>query len=287
VDYPLDFKYDMVYYGAVGCNSNCSADGYGTWGGRVSRLKTYGFIDPGKWVMSDMFYTAQPITAKPAVGIDQRGNIWVYVGTGRFLHIDDRFDSTAEYYYGVKDNCYYSGCTSVISNSTNLLNSNNYAVNADGTITPALVAGTLGTGKPSSNITTFDDLATFMRDQADGWKIALAPSERVIVNGFVVGGIAGFGSYTPTQSVCEFEGRSKQYFPYYLTGTVPYIPGGTYLQYVSVDSGSGLPSIPAVHIDSAGNVKLFLQKSTGEIQVLEMKQAQTVSGGLGSGGECE
>jgi hypothetical protein len=42
-----------------------------------------------------------------------------------------------------------------------------------------------------------------------------------------------------------------------------------------------------VHIDSAGNVKLFLQKSTGEIQVIEMKQAQTVSGGLGAGGECE
>jgi type IV pilus assembly protein PilY1 len=286
VDYPLDFKYDMIYYGSVGCNSGCSADGYGTWGGRVSRLKTYGNIDPGQWVTSDAFYTAQPITVKPAAGVDQRGNIWVYVGTGRFLHVDDRFDSTAEYYYGFKDSCYHSGCTSVIANGSNILNSSSFTVNVDGTITPTLAAGALGTGKPSANISRFDDLANFMRDQADGWKISLAAGERVIVNGFVVGGIAGFGSYTPTQTICEFEGRSKQFYPYYLTGTVPYIPGGTFMYSVSVDSGGGLPSIPAVHIDSAGNVKLFLQKSTGEIQVLEMKQAQTVTGGLGVGGEC-
>jgi hypothetical protein len=174
-----------------------------------------------------------------------------------------------------------------VTNNTNILNSSSFTVNSDGTITPALTAGTLGTGKPSADINRFDDLANFMRDQADGWKIALAPSERVIVNGFVVGGIAGFGSFTPSTTVCEFEGRSRQYYPYYLTGTVPFIPGGTFMNSVSVDSGGGLPSIPAVHIDSAGNVKLFLQKSTGEIQVLEMKQAQTVSGGFGSGGECD
>jgi type IV pilus assembly protein PilY1 len=286
VDYPLDFKYDMIYYGSVGCNSGCSADGYGTWGGRVSRVKTNRDIDPGKWVMSDAFLTAQPITVKPAVGVDQRGNIWVYVGTGRFLHIDDRIDATAEYYYGFKDTCYHSGCTSVITNGSNILDSSSFTVNVNGTITPTLTAGALGTGKPSADISRFEDLSNFMRDQADGWKLRLAAGERVIVNGFVVGGIAGFGSFTPSTTVCEFEGRSRQYYPYYLTGTVPYIPGGTFMYSVFVDSGGGLPSVPAVHIDAEGNVKLFLQKSTGEIQVLELKQAQSVTGGLGAGGEC-
>jgi type IV pilus assembly protein PilY1 len=249
------------------------------------RVKTNNEIDPGKWAFSNFFFTAQPITVKPAAGIDQRGNIWVYFGTGRFLHVDDRFDTVSENYYGIKDPCYYSGCTTLVSNGSNLLRSNDYDVNADGSLTPVLAANTLGAGKPPQNISRFDDLADFMRDSADGWKISLASGERVIVNGFVVGGIAGFGSYTPTQTVCEFEGRSRQYYPFYLTGTVPYIPGGTFMFDVSVDSGGGLPSIPAVHIDSAGNVKLFLQKSTGEIQVLEMKQAQSVTGGFGAGGE--
>jgi hypothetical protein len=167
----------------------------------------------------------------------------------------------------------------------NIFDASKYKVNIDGTITPTLTAGKMGTGLPPSDINRYDDLVNFMRDSADGWKITLAAGERVIVNGFVVGGIAGFGSYLPTQTVCEFEGRSRQYFPYYLTGTAPYIPGAGFMYDVSVDSGGGLPSIPAVHIDSAGNVKLFLQKSTGEIQVLEMQQAQTVTGGFGAGGE--
>jgi len=287
VDYPLDFKYDMIYFSYIWCSAGCSADGYGTWGGSVQRLKTFNLVDPGKWVWSNLFNTSQPVTVKPAVGVDKRGNIWVYYGTGRFLHVDDRFNTVAQNSYGIKDPCYFANCTTTVVNGTNILNSSLYTIKSDGTFTPTLLAGTLGTSEPSSNINTFDDLATYMQDKGEGWKITLGASERVIVNGFVVGGIAGFGSYTPTTSICEFEGRSKQYFPYYLTGTVPYSPGGTFLPSVSVDTGGGLPSIPAVHIDSAGRVKLFLQKSTGEIQVVEMRQAQTVTGGLGSGGECD
>jgi type IV pilus assembly protein PilY1 len=287
VDYPLDFKYDMLYLSYIYCSAGCSADGYGTWSGDVQRVKTFNSVDPGKWVWSRLFATNQPVTVKPAVGIDQRGNIWVYYGTGRFLHIDDRFNTVAQNYYGIKDPCYTANCSSTVLNGINILNSSSITVNSDGTITPVLATNALGTGKPSANISRFDDLANFMRDQADGWKITLAASERVIVNGFVVGGVAGFGSYTPTQSLCEFEGRSKQYYPYYLTGTVPYIPGGTFLNSVWVDSGGGLPSIPAVRVGYDGKVTLYLQKSTGEIQVLEMQAAQTVSGGLGSGGECD
>jgi hypothetical protein len=104
--------------------------------------------------------------------------------------------------------------------------------------------------------------------------------ERITVNGFVMGGIAGFGSYTPTDDVCEFEGFSKQYYPAYVTGTAAFFPPGTeaptytvsgQLAFAkSVISGGGLPSAPAVHTDSKGKSKLFIQLSTGAITVLDL-----------------
>ncbi|MEK6744791.1 MAG: hypothetical protein AABZ15_14340 [Nitrospirota bacterium] len=287
VDYPLDFKYDMIYL-ALTYVSPATADGYAaTWLGEMDRLRTLRYIDPGKWQWSKLFDTGKAITAKPSVGVDQRGNIWVYIGTGRFLHIDDRFNVTAENYYGVKDLCYFSGCSTAIANGTNLLNSNDYTVNIDGTISPDLAAGTLGTGKPSAKISRFDDLANFMRDEADGWKINLTAGERATVNGFVVGGIAGFGTYKPSQNLCEFEGRSRQYYPYYLTGTVPFFPGGTFLSAVSVDSGSGMPSVPAVQTNPRGETTLLVQHSDGKIDRFKLQGAQVTTGGFGSGGECD
>ena len=287
VDYPLDFKYDMIYFSLTYVLPS-TADGFAaTWLGEVDRLKTFGSIDPGKWQWSLLMNLGKPELAKPSVGVDQRGNIWVYVGTGRFLHIDDRFDVTAQTYFGIKDRCYSVSCTtpSAVTNGTNILDSNNYTVNIDGTITPVLAANTLGTGKPSSNISRFDDLANFMRDAGEGWKINLAAGERATVNGFVVGGIAGFGTYKPSQNLCEFEGRSRQYFPYYLTGTVPYLPSGKFLSAVSVDSGSGMPSVPAIQTSPRGKPTLLVQHSDGKIDRFELPTAQGTTGGFGYGGE--
>ncbi len=290
VDYPLDAKYDMIYVGNIFCSSGCGTDGVGTWGGKMIRINTRDATNPAQWSPSLLFEAGNALLAKPSVSIDDAKHIWVYFGTGRFLHIDDRFDTSQQNFYGIKDPCYTGKaalwCTTTVANSTNLLNSNSLTVNTDGTLTPPLAANALGSNIPKSQTTTFDDLVTVMRDSAAGWKIALGTGERVNVNGFVVGGIAGFGTYTPTNDVCEFEGTSRQYFPYYLTGTVPYSPGGTFLNSVYVETGGGLPSAPAVHIDQFGNVRLFIQKSTGQIVVVNMRSASVVPGGFGPSREC-
>ncbi len=285
VDYPLDFSSDMIYAGSIYCSANCSLDGYGTWSGEMLRWKTNNSSDPGKWSASQLFNAAQPISAKPNAALDPRGNVWVYFGTGRFLHIDDRFDTTANYLYGIKDTCYYSGCGTSIANDAKILDSNTYVVQTDGSLLPQVPAGIFGAGSPTSSIGTFDDLKDYMASSGAGWKIALGPSERMTVNGFVVGGVAGFGTYIPNKDLCEFEGQSKQYAPSYLTGTAVYIPNATWSPTLSVTSGSGMPSAPAVHVDAHGNVRLFLQKSTGEVKILDMKMIQNITGGLGFGGE--
>ena len=291
-DLPLDFRYDMIYAGSTFCASGCAADGSGTWSGNMYRIKTNLSTDPGTWALSTLYSPLRPITAKPSAGLDTRGNVWVYFGTGRYLHIDDRFDSAIQSFYGVKDPCYYSGCTTTVS-AANLLDATNLNVLTNGNLYPSLAAGTMP-GQTMA-INDFRTLSNFMKDTGEGWHLTLDAQERITVNGFVVGGIAGFGSYTPTNDVCEFEGSSKQYFPYYLTGTADYFPqgsaaptytsGGGLAYSKSVDSGSGLPSAPAVHVDSKGNTKLFIQQSTGAISVIQLPTATSVTGGLGSGSE--
>ncbi len=289
-DWPLDFKFDSIYFGSGYCSAGCNAEGVpavlANWAGKLHRIRTENNWDTGTWVLSDVFDASNPVIAKASVGIDERGNVWIYVGTGKFLYVDDRFDTSQQYFFGVKDQCYYTaGCTTSTTIGANIFSAASYSITSTGAVSPALAANALGAGKPPAAVSNFNDLADFMRDLADGWKLALGSGERVTVNGFVTGGISGFGTYTPSGDLCEFTGLSRQYFPYYLTGTPFYSPQGTYLPTVSVSTGGGLPSAPAVHVDSSGAVKLFIQKSTGEIQVINLSVAQGVTGGYGAGAE--
>lgn len=301
-DFPLDFNYDMIYVGTNYCATSCNADGSptstGSWSGNMYRINMRDtsvtpqahLTDPGLWTVSKVFSPGRPITTKPSIGADPSSNVWVYFGTGRFLHIDDRFDASQQTFYGFKDTCHGSGCSTTMT-STYFLNSNNYTVDStvgtptSGNMVPAIPAYTMGPLQTSA-LPTFKQLENFMRDSGTGWYVTLGTRERITVNGFVVAGIAGFGSYTPNDDVCEFEGTSKEYFPYYLTGTVYYSPQGTPMTSVFESTGSGLPSAPAIHIDSKGEAKLFIQKSTGEIKVIKLPTATPVTGGLGGGGEC-
>jgi type IV pilus assembly protein PilY1 len=288
VDYPLDFKYDMIYVGTTYCASGCAPDGSGTWSGSVRRidLRDAGgthLTDPGQWRLSRMFGTAGPVSTKPSIGLDPSGHAWVYFGTGRFLHIDDRFEASQQTFYGMKDSCYATGCQTLMD-SSNFLNSMSYTIGVNGSLSPVIPSNTL-TPSNTSIINDFTGLATYMQEKGTGWYINLSSAERVTVNGFVLGGIAGFGTYIPNSDVCEFEGSSKQWFPSYLTGTALYSPLGTGTvvpRYVA--TGSGLPSAPAVHFDARGNARLFIQKSTGEIQRIDLPTP--APGGFGGGGEC-
>src|SRR5574341_1553516 len=44
-----------------------------------------------------------PIASAPTVTMDDAGNIWVFVGSGRLFHKDDQGNTETQYVFGVKD----------------------------------------------------------------------------------------------------------------------------------------------------------------------------------------
>jgi type IV pilus assembly protein PilY1 len=55
------------------------------------------------WYLSKIFASPGPITAPPAISVDQYDNVWVYFGTGRYLSNADKADKTPQYLMGIKD----------------------------------------------------------------------------------------------------------------------------------------------------------------------------------------
>jgi len=116
VDFDLEsnYKADAVYFGTV-------AGSYAAgWSGQLYRLVTQKkepdgsgnlvqvATQPHEWSgllaanPVPLIDTEQPITAAPAVGWDGR-NSWVYVGTGRFLDVQDKTDASQQAFYGIKE----------------------------------------------------------------------------------------------------------------------------------------------------------------------------------------
>ncbi len=143
VDYDLDYKTDVVYFGTVSGGFDVLGSGSGpftggAWGGKLRRLLLNDDPSTATWVagknnvmldltsvFSDTLYDSlcqpkqdgsgnnithnygQPIVAAPAAGRDKKGNRWVYVGTGRFFNRKDATDCNTSpdmmTYYGIKE----------------------------------------------------------------------------------------------------------------------------------------------------------------------------------------
>ncbi len=103
VDFDLveNYRADVVYFGTV-------SGSWGNWGGKVYRLVTHKEVSgtetaskPSDWatLLSSpltnplpLIDVGRPVTAAPAVGWDGKYR-WVFFGTGRFFHADDKADS--------------------------------------------------------------------------------------------------------------------------------------------------------------------------------------------------
>ncbi len=206
----------------------------GDLGGNVWRFKFCSAGDPdycshGNWQGGKLFSSSsgviRPIYTTPTAAVDQRGQLWVYFGTG------DKMDPTAanaqEKFYAVKD----SDRTST------------YTINSLENIT---------TG-------TYTDGAN-----KHGWYINLAGSgEKILADPTVFGNVAYFTTYTPPSGgdPCSQAGTAKLYAVNYVSGggilgggrsmeigigmpTAPVLsfkPGGSGSPdlYVTVSGGSG------------------------------------------------
>lgn len=92
VDWDRDYSDDAVYFGTVS-GTESAPDGSLQ---RLSLGSSFAGAD-----LATVIDTDNPIVSAPRMVVDGFGNRWVYVGTGRYLSIDDNSSTDNQYFYGV------------------------------------------------------------------------------------------------------------------------------------------------------------------------------------------
>ena len=273
VDVSLTDKVDAIYVGSTFCQSSpdCTSS---QWKGKMHRITTnIGDSNTDNWSLATLYDAGQSITAAPTLALDDRGNLWIYFGTGRYYALADSFLDGSENwtFYGLKDNCqsWYSvggsGCTTPID-VTDLLDATSMAVFTDETVT--------GGGSITNFTELLDEINTTSND---GWVLNFAAGERSLYKPAVLGGIVSWTTYTPGASdVCELGGTSRLYASFYKTGTAYKTSvigyegtGPVYEVKRSTDLGKGVPSSVGFSVTGEKSAQGFVQQSTGAIIQLE------------------
>ncbi|MCD6198999.1 MAG: hypothetical protein J7K15_10600 [Deltaproteobacteria bacterium] len=252
------------------------------------------------WKLSKLFESPGPITAPPAISVDNFDNAWIYFGTGRYFSQDDKTNTDQQYLFGVKDpffnkehdtvDCtfndgYYLDNSSYLTlGVSDLFASDPYSVVAGGTVY-----------ENTSVYGSFADLKSAVRLE-DGWYKSLSqgPKERNLTKPAIVGGIVLSTTFVPNADICKFGGNSYLYGLYYQTGTAysrkvfetnstGEIDGQQKILDV-IDMGEGMASTSSIHVgrQEGGKVSVFSQKSTGFVEGINITPALNPRSGLKS-----
>lgn len=253
-DLDLNYKCDLLYFGTY------SVAGAAT--GRMYRLvcRTGGGFPigsesttPANWTLNVLFNAQRPISAAPAISLDEYGNNWLYFGTGRYYTDMDEADPNEQYLFGVQDNKLDSARSyGDLKNVTNVL------VNG---------ADSVWDG---SWMTWKNYLVTIAGQK--GWYRRLdvtgSQTERVLNKPAIIGGALLASSFLPSKDPCAMGGTGYLYALYYTTGTAYYdtiLPrNGASSNPIRISTGSGQPSAPALHV-GASNQSAFIQTPTGAV----------------------
>ncbi len=278
VDTNKGFQSDVVYASAVQGLYISSQTGH------FYRMIT-NTDNPADWTIRKVFQTSgyRPLLYAPAVSL--RGNdLWLYISSGRFLHIYDKTVYTSEdnkqKLYGFKDPCFNgsfnSTCTTVVTES-DLADVTTVTVKIDGTVT--------GTGASTNNATTFEGLKTAVSAKR-GWMATLTTSgERGVAKPALIGDVVLFTTYIPTSDVCSAGGSGYLYALYSLTGTAYIKPiigynTSTGELFKKVAMGVGTPSSISIHMGREKGGRAYIQQSTGAIMNVEFQTAAKAKSGF-------
>ena len=64
---------------------------------------THNDIDPVNWTVHEVIDLNKPISAEGTVATDERGNLWIYFGTGRYFSVQDAMTQELNLFVGIKD----------------------------------------------------------------------------------------------------------------------------------------------------------------------------------------
>ena len=314
VDYDLDYKADVVYFGTV------SSDGsaINPYHGKLRRVVINDDPDLKNWENDSILFETQlnqPIVAAPSVGIgdyikrndpnDPNGTVrfgdrtdyknrWVFFGTGRFFVDDDKPTNYQQTYYGIKETFTPDFSHKTINwewdkvTESDMLN-----------VTSAEVAlGLRGTPpRPTkivsgiSGVTDWGQLVDKIDLDKKGWYLNFSESrERNLGQAALFGDILTFTTYQPSDSICSSAGYSYLYALYYKTGTAYFKPvigsedstttPGDKIMTRKVSIGQGLALTPNIHVGYGNGTKAFIQKSTGEIIPIQQQNPGAVKSGV-------
>jgi type IV pilus assembly protein PilY1 len=286
VDYNLDYKTDVIYYGTI------NGDSGNGWGGQLRRIVIDNDEDTTNWDASKTLINVnQPISAAPTVGLDNEGRNWVFFGTGRFYVNADKIDKSLQSFYGIKEPVVDPTVLNKIKtwdtvDRISLFDVTNIQVFTD---TNHTVTG-LGSGN------TWNDLLLEQKAY-DGWYLDFYAEDGVTLEGernigqaALIGGLLSFTTFTPSDDICVASGESDLWALYYKTGTAFYNNIlGTSLQTVNgvplekslrkISLGQGLATSPSIHTGREKGSVVFVQSSTGEIKRIEEENPLSTKSG--------
>ncbi len=269
VDYELELNYkaDAVYFGTV-------SGTWGGWGGKMYRLVTRKMDADGNQVATQpsewgtlispksnplpLIDVGQPVTASVSIGVDGK-NFWIYFGTGRFFHDNDRTDASSnalQTFYGIKEPRSHTavdgvGCVGEFTwDTVETTGTHDSTPGAQGLLRVDQIKVPTASSWPGSilscdgggtvclptGVSTYADLVDYIVGTGsrcvddpdtgtDGWYKNLNLSrERNLGQATLLGGLVTYTTYQPFDEQCLTEGLGYLYGVYYQTGTSFFIP---------------------------------------------------------------
>lgn len=299
IDKGLNYNVDGIYFGEAYLDT--------TWKGKLYKVtvpwvgteeEPYGRLDensyyvenPLEWKFSTLFNATRPITSSAALSQDSFGNVWLFIGSGRYFSNEDKINVDQQYMFGIKDpffnnaqtDYYHDYSSSLELEIADLFNADPYVI-------------ILG-GEVYEYENYFGDWS-FLLETAraeDGWIRSLTiPGERILTKFAILGGIVFTPSFVPNEDPCGFGGDSYLYGQYYETGTAYYMAVFTQgTEDVTIGDevmtrvldktllGMGMASSVGVHVGMESGAKGFIQQSTGVVTSTALIPAFNIKSGL-------
>lgn len=254
VDWGLDYKADTLYFGTTGND---------TGSGRFFKIELGGDADPAHWQLTQMINLGAPLSIKPTVTVDNSGNHWVYIGSGRLETDTDTTVTEQEYLLGIRDQSgtAYPITLDKLKDVTGIRVYSNGAVAND-------------TVDHAATLSALDNVINSGTDYT-GWYRRLAqqsgdPSERNLSRHSLLGGALITTTYQPDTDLCTL-GLSNLYALYYRTGTA-YSTG--FLGFGAAD-GTGTPALAYRQV--AEGIAMAPALHIGEVSVAGKKTDQVTA----------
>ncbi|MEZ0323481.1 MAG: PilC/PilY family type IV pilus protein [Hydrogenothermaceae bacterium] len=292
VDVDYDYQDDAIYFGLYGLQKQ--GNSWNNWGNfyrLVIKNKTITNLQNSDITLAvDMSSFSNnnnipPITAAPTFTKDEKGNLWVFFGTGRYLTDSDKTLTYNNYFIGFKDPCWNGSCSTTFTKSDFIDTTNE---NVTATVTGIKQICICDTSGCSNRNVVYYAQGNEPQEVDKGWYKQLT-NEGVISQGMIFGSILDFLTFVPPQDICSFEGSSNLYALYYKSGTAYPNPailspsavtgtinvGQTVTVNPKISLGTGIPPLGnpfqvSVSQNNPNQYEKFIQLSTGVI--LRQKQ---------------